>query len=480
MWGLLAMSKFNYDLIVIGGGSGGLTVAAGAASLGAKVALIEKEKQPGGDCLHYGCVPSKTLIEEANKYKQAATMGLELDNKQHFKSVQQRIKEVIATIQHHDDADRFRNMGVDVFQGYGFFLSKNKVSINAGESIITGKRIVLATGSRPFIPNIPGLKESGYHTNKSIFDIQELPDRLLVLGGGPIGMELAQAFSNLGSKVTVLQKSEHILVKEDADIIDFAENLLPHEFQIYKKASLLDVFIKEGTRIATVQVGEEKIILETDAILVATGRVPNSDTLGLDQIGVNTDNRGYIEVNEQLQTSIPSIYAVGDVNGSYPFTHVAGMEGKLVVQNAVLGLRRKIDYSKVPWITYTSPEIFHLGLTEQEAVDQGLSYKIYKVELGDVDRFVAANSTKGFVKIITDKKGRILGAHAIGKGAGDWMQEVGAAVQFGKRIGDLSMVVHPYPNHAAAVQRTADLYWREKLFEGKLPKLMKTYIKWLR
>ncbi len=474
------MGKFDYDLIVIGGGSGGLTVAAGAASLGAKVALIEKEAQPGGDCLHFGCVPSKTLIEEANKLHQAVSLGYRPDYAQHYKRVQQRVKDVIGTIQHHDDADRFRKMGVDVFQGIGSFISKNEISINNGKKVISGKRVVLATGSRPFIPNIPGLKESGYLTNKTIFDIEELPASLLVIGAGPIGIELAQAFSRLGSTITVLQKSENILMKEDKDIIHVAEKRLSEELQIHKEAQLLEVTIKEGIKIATVQVGEEKWTIQTDAILLAAGRVPNTDHLALDRIGIETDEKGYIKVNQQLQTSIPTVYAVGDVNGSYPFTHVAGMEGKLAVQNAVLGLRRKVNYSHIPWVTYSSPEIFHMGLTEQEAIKNGIRYKIYKVELSEVDRFVTANSTTGFVKMVTDKKGTILGAHAIGKGAGDWMQEVVAAVQFGKRIGDLSMVVHPYPNHAAAVQRTADLYWREKLFEGKIPKLMKKYINWFR
>ena len=220
--------------------------------------------------------------------------------------------------------------------------------------------------------------------------------------------------------------------------------------------------------------------MEVDEILVATGRTPNSDKLQLDKANVQTDERGHIKVNARLQTNIPHIYAVGDVNGTLPFTHVAGMEGKLVVQNALIGLRRKIDYSNVPWVTYTSPEVFHLGLTEAEAKEQKVDYDVYKVDLTEVDRFVTDHQTTGFVKIITDKKGRIIGAHAVGIHAGDWMQEVVCSKQFKKKLGSISNVIHPYPTHSAAVQRTADAYWRKKLFEGFLPKLVERYIRWFR
>lgn len=474
----------KYDLIVIGGGAGGLTVAAGAASLGAKVALIEKEEQPGGDCLHFGCVPSKALIEIANRINSARYLGefgVSISEDIQMEAVMKKVKEAIDHIQVHDDADRFRKLGVDVYIGIGAFHSKNEVIINNGE-IIFGKRIVISTGSRPFIPPIPGLKENGFITNETVFSLSTLPKRLLVLGGGPIGIEMAQAMAKLGSEVTVVERSDGVLVKEDGEVQQLMKDVLSKEMKLIYNATVSSIETGPSGKVAhlTVEPGEQEISIEVDEILVATGRTPNSDKLQLNNANVVTDDRGHIKVNARLQTNIPHIYAVGDVNGTLPFTHVAGMEGKLVVQNALIGLRRKIDYSNVPWVTYTSPEVFHLGLTEEEAKDKKLDYNTYKVDLSEVDRFVTDHQTTGFVKIITDKKGYIIGGHAVGNHAGDWMQEVVFSKQFNKKIGSISNVIHPYPNHSAAVQRTADAFWRKKLFEGFLPKLMEKYIRWFR
>ncbi|MEA3319690.1 MAG: mercuric reductase [Bacillota bacterium] len=474
----------KYDLIVIGGGAGGLTVAAGAASLGGKVALIEKEEQPGGDCLHFGCVPSKALIEIANRIKNSRSLkefGVHVSENIHMEAVMKKVKEAIDHIQVHDDADRFRKLGVDVYIGMGSFHSKNQVIVNDSE-IIFGKRIVISTGSRPFVPPIPGLKENGYITNETIFSLTKLPRRLLVLGGGPIGIEMAQAMARLGSDVTVVERSEGILVKEDEEVQHLMKDVLSKEMKLLFKTTVKSIEDGQNGKVVhlTMEPDEKEISLEVDEILVATGRTPNSDKLQLNNANVQTDDRGHIKVNERLQTNIPHIYAIGDVNGTLPFTHVAGMEGKQVVQNALLGLRRKIDYSNVPWVTYTSPEVFHLGLTEEEAKEKKLDYDAYKVDLSEVDRFVTDHQTTGFVKIMTDKKGYIIGAHAVGNHAGDWMQEVVFSKQFKKKIGSISNVIHPYPNHSAAVQRTADAFWRKKLFDGFLPKVMEKYIRWFR
>lgn len=473
----------KYDLIVLGGGAGGLTVAAGASSLGAKVALVEKNEQPGGDCLHFGCIPSKALIEIANTVssaKKAEKFGIHSEGIVDMKQVNAQVHQSIAQIQVHDDADRFRDLGVDVYIGQGAFASKNEIVINENERIF-GKRIVISTGSRPLIPPIEGLKENGFITNESVFDMENLPNRIVFIGGGPIGVELAQAFSRLGSEVTIVEQASSIFSQEDHDIRETVQNELEKELTFVFDASVSKVSANKNEKVVTIKKGDDSLEeLVVDEIFLATGRIPNSDKIDLEKAGIEKTKRGHISVNNKLQTNIPSIYAIGDVNGTLPFTHIAGMEGKIVVQNAVLGLRRKVDYSNAPWVIYTNPEVFHLGDTEEQLKEKNVEYDMFNVSLADVDRFVADHKTEGVVKILTNKRGYILGAHAVGKGAGDFMQEVIFAKQFKRKIGDLSQVIHPYPNHAAAVQRTADLYWRKKLFEGSLPKVIKKYIKWFR
>jgi pyruvate/2-oxoglutarate dehydrogenase complex dihydrolipoamide dehydrogenase (E3) component len=474
----------RYDLIVLGGGAGGLTVAAGAASMGAKVALIEKQEQPGGDCLHYGCVPSKALITAAKNVHHARLaareFGFTLDGEPDFLQAMKRVKAAVSDIQKHDDADRFRDMGVDVFHGFGSFKDDHHVEISGGEMLF-GKRIVISTGSSPVIPPIEGLREAGFLTNETVFDLQDKPDRLLVIGAGPIGLELAQSFARFGTQVTVADFAPGLFGREDEEIVSSIQSVLEKELTLLLKTKVQKVErLESGEKLVTVIQGSEEQKIIADYILVATGRRPNTDRIGLEHTGVHTDN-GYILVKETLQTTVPHIFAVGDVLRDFPFTHAAGMEGKVVVANAVFGLRKKINYDHVPWVTYTDPEVFHLGLTEKEARGKyGEDIQVYKVTLDDVDRFVTDRETNGMVKVITDKKGVILGAHAVGKDAGDWMQEIVFAKQHAHKIGDISHVIHPYPTHGAAVQRAADQFWRHKLFAGVLPKLLKRYIQWFR
>ncbi|MGD6793852.1 dihydrolipoyl dehydrogenase family protein [Metabacillus indicus] len=473
----------RYDVIVLGGGAGGLTVASGASSLGAKVALVEKEPKLGGDCLHVGCVPSKAFIQAAKEVytanKNAEALGLMVSGQVNLKQVNQRVKEAIDTIQKHDSDERFLEMGVDVYKGLGQFTSKHTVLVNGEE--IYGKRIVISTGSRPFVPPIEGLSEAGYWTNETIFNQESLPKELLVIGGGPIGLELSQSMSRLGSNVTVVEKSEHLLATEDQSVQKASLNFLEEELNIYVDAEVVKVELTSNNKkMVTISSNKKRLQIEVDEILMAVGRRPNSDQLQLEASGVIKDKRGYIPTNEKLQTNVSHIYAIGDINGEFPFTHVAGEEGKVVVQNAILGLPKKMNYEQIPWIIYTDPEIFHIGLTEKEAKDNGIDVLIYEVPLNEVDRFIADHESKGLVKIITEKSGKIIGAHAVGKGAGDWMQTVILAMKNGNKIGDLSQMIFPYPNHAAALQRTADVYWREKLFSGVIPKITKKYIAWFR
>lgn len=481
----------SYDLIVIGGGAGGLTAAAGAASMGANVALIEKEEQPGGDCLHYGCIPSKALIESAKMVytakKAAEEFGFFINGKADLSVAKKRVMSAIAEIQKHDDADRFREMGVDVYHGYGRFKDAHHVQIDSGkerkgtEEVIRGKRIVIATGSSPRIPPIEGIETVTYLTNETIFELDEAPNRLVVIGAGPIGLELAQSLARFGSKVTVIEFASDIFVKEDPELVPYVKKALEKEISF--KFNMRVEKVEEnsaGEKVVTIDSIEGTETIVSDAILIAAGRKPNIDNLGLELIVVNVE-RGNIVVSETLQTSVPHIYAVGDVTGAFPFTHAAGLEGKTVIANAVFGLKKKVNYDHVPWVTYTDPEVFHLGLTETEAKEKfGNRIQVYRVTSDDVDRFVADRELNGFLKVVTDKNGKILGAHAVGKGAGDWMQEIVLAKQKGIKIGDISNVIHPYPTHGAILQRAADQYWRKKLFQGWIPKLSKKYIQWFR
>ncbi|MTH54473.1 FAD-dependent oxidoreductase [Bacillus mangrovi] len=469
----------KYDLIVIGGGSGGLTAAAGAASFGAKVALIDRKETFGGDCLHYGCVPSKALIHQANRYytanQEASRQGVALTVP--FERIKEAVQTAIETIQHHDSDERFQTLGVDVFHGAAEFTGRRKVKVNG--QVLKGKRIVIATGSRALQPDIEGLKEAGFQTNETIFTMPRFPKRLAVIGGGPIGVEMGQAFARMGSSVTIIDRSEKILSREDDEIRDFMTDTLSKELEIRSNTEVSKVVLNNGKKILYVKRNGKEEELEADEILLAMGRVPNTEGLNTDKAGVELDEKGHILVNGYLQTSQKHIFAIGDVTGKFLFTHSAGQEGKTVVQNAIFGVKSAISYENMPWNVYTKPEVFHLGMTEEEAREKHETVTVYRKKLDEVDRFITEEET-GVIKLIMDKKGKILGAHAAGEGAGDWMQTVVYAKTNGQKLRSLSGMVYPYPNKAAAIQAAADLYWREKLFDSGLKKVASNYIKWFR
>ncbi|TCP29934.1 pyruvate/2-oxoglutarate dehydrogenase complex dihydrolipoamide dehydrogenase (E3) component [Scopulibacillus darangshiensis] len=474
----------TYDLIVLGGGAGGLTVAAGAAGLGANVALVEKNAHLGGDCLHYGCVPSKVFIASAKKVyeaqKSTERFGLTLTGEPDIAEAMDRVKAAIAEIQEEDSDERFKDLGVDLYKGKGRFINEHQIQVGYG-NVIEGKRLVVATGSRPSVPPIDGIKDIWYLTNETVFDVKETPKRLVVVGGGPMGLELAQSFARFGAEVTVLETNSTIFGKEDEDVIPVIKKSLEQELTFQFEAVAKKVREEDGTKVVTYEQHGKEIDIVADEILMATGRKPNTDEMCLDKSGVNVDDRGNIKVNEYLQSSQAHIFAIGDTNGQYPFTHAAGMEGKLVVRNALFGFKGKVSYENVPWVTYTDPEVFHLGLTEKEAKAKfGMNIKVFKVHTDKVDRFIADRDEVGFAKVVTDSKGHILGAHAIGTNAGDWMQEIIFAKAQDHKIGDISNVIHPYPTHGEILQQSADLYWREKLFDGVLPKMAEKYIQWFR
>ena len=469
-----------YHIVILGGGAAGLTVAAGAASLGARVALVERAPHLGGDCLHYGCVPSKSLIAAAKKLhtmKMAARQfGVNCAGDGNFMAAFDHVREVIEKLQQHDSLVRFQQLGVDIFQCKGRIHSPRVVETDTGH-LLRGKSVVIATGSSPVIPSIQGLNSVNYLTNESIFSITSLPKRLAILGGGPIGVEMAQAFARFGTQVTLLETRDQLLPHEDRDIVRDVESVLARELVIMKQAQVTEISKSpDGAKSLKLLIGGEPRTLIVDEVLVAVGRKPNTENLGLEQLGMKM-NGAYVSVDTRLRTSVPHHYAIGDVVEPYPFTHVAAMEAKVVIANALFGLPRKVNYDHVPWVVYTDPEIYHLGYTEQQARNRyGDRVKVYEVALSDVDRFVMGGEGSGRVKVITDHRGKIIGAHAAGQHAGDWMQMVGYAKMLGKPLSHLSLQIYPYPVRAMAVQQVADLVWREKLFSGMIQRLIRGYI----
>ncbi|MFG6149594.1 dihydrolipoyl dehydrogenase family protein [Halobacillus sp. B23F22_1] len=472
--------NYDFQLAVIGGGSGGLTVAAGAASFGASVALIERKSELGGDCLHYGCMPSKALIQAAAEVQETAA-HTELSYEQYnqmFDKAMARVREAVQDVQVHDSKQRFIDLGIDIYEADAQF--EDDHTLKVGEEVITARRIVIATGSSPAIPPISGLEDVPYLTNETIFSLEERPSSLIVIGGGVIGVELAQAMADLGVSVTILESSERILSKEDKEIALLAHEALAHKLTIITHSQVERV--ESSTQGVTVYFDKQggRASVQASHLLVAAGRKANVEKLRVTQAGIETKDEA-IQVDQRLRTNKSHIYAVGDCNGSMPFTHVAGMEGKIAVSNAVFGLSRKVSYENVPWVVYTTPEIYHLGLTEEEAFTMhGDKLLTFKTKLKDADRFMAERNTSGLIKVITTDKGKIIGAHALGPGAGEWMQEVGTLQALNKKFQTLSTIIHPYPARNNALTQTADLYWREKLFNSRWNRLIQWYVRTFR
>ncbi len=470
-------------MIVIGGGAGGLVVAVGAANLGASVALIEKDRL-GGDCLWTGCVPTKSLVSSAklvhHMHKAASLFHTQIQGEPDFQVVLNQSKQAIDTIQEHDDEQRFIDLGIQVFKGAAQFVDDHVVKVE-NESL-HGKKIVIATGSRPSIPPIKGLDQVPFLTNDIIFDLEEKPNTLGIIGGGVIGIEFAQIFQRLGTKVTIFERSNALLPFEDEDIRDvLVQNLQAEGVNIIYNASIEEITSNENKKVVHYSQENETHSTSCDQLLIATGRTANTESLQCDAAGIKMESNGFIPVNSALQSNKKHIYAIGDVNGVPSFTHKAAYEGKKVVSSAVLGIRQKATYDHLPWVIYTDPELFHLGYTEKEAKQKiGHTIKVYTLPLSQSDRFIIDQETTGMIKIITDKKGYIVGAHAVGSGAGDIMQEVVFAKQYKHKIGSISQVIHPYPARSMAVQQTADLYWRETLFTGPIVKWVRRYVRWFR
>ncbi|MBW4520922.1 MAG: mercuric reductase [Scytolyngbya sp. HA4215-MV1] len=462
-----------YDLVVIGAGTAGLVVAAGAAGLGIglKVALIEKHLM-GGDCLNVGCVPSKCVIRSSRvvaDMRDAAQFGIhppqeiEID----FPAVMARMRRLRAGISHHDSAERFQKIGVDVFLGSGQFTSNDTIAV-AG-STLRFKKAVIATGARASRPNTPGLAEAGFLTNETVFSLTDRPRRLAVIGGGPIGCELAQSFHRLGCEVVLIHKNSHILDREDADAAEIVQQAFLREgIQLLLDSQLERVEkTPEGKVIHFSSQGKPDSIT-VDEILVGAGRSPNVEGLGLETVGVQYDKHKGVSVNDYLQTSNPKIYAAGDICMNWKFTHAADAAARIVIKNTLFspfGLgRSKLSSLVMPWATYTAPEIAHVGLYEPEAQAKGIAVNTIKIPFSSVDRAIADGEEEGFVKILHRQgSDEILGATIVAHHAGEMISEITTAIVHKIGLSKLSSVIHPYPTQAEAIKKAADAYRRTLL-----------------
>lgn len=473
------MAGYDYDIGILGGGAAGLTVAAGSAQLGAKTLLIEKEKKLGGDCLHYGCVPSKTLIRSAGVYhlmKNAEKFGLpkvEIPPVD-YKRVRERIKSVINTIQEHDSEERFCKLGAKVHFGHALFTDDHTVTSEGKR--FTAKTWIIATGSSPMIPPVEGLQKTPFITNKEVFTLDRLPETMIILGGGPIGIEMAQAFARLGSKVTVIDMAEQILNKEDKDMADLVKEVLQKEgVTFHLKSSVVAVKDLGKEREVSVKKESSEIIkLKADTLFVALGRSPNVKDMGLDSLDIKYGRTG-IEVDRKLRTGLKHIYAAGDVNGGFQFTHAAGYEGGVVISNAIFHLPRKVDYTHIPWCTYTEPELASIGMNEKMVKKKGYKYKVWTEEFKGNDRSLAEGEENGRIKMILSEKEKPLGVQIAGPHAGELIGEWVALMNGKVKLSTLAGAIHPYPTLTEINKRVTGAFFSEKIFSEKIKKGLKFF-----
>ncbi|EFH88732.1 dihydrolipoyl dehydrogenase family protein [Ktedonobacter racemifer] len=449
------MPRTHYDLAIIGGGSAGLTAAHLAQSLGANVLLIDKESL-GGDCLHYGCVPSKSLIHVARvvqQARQAAQFGsMATYQRVDMAKISASIQGVIQRV---SDAEKTYTEGVTVAFGHASFTSSTTLLLN-NEEEITSRRILIATGSHPAVPQIEGLQTTGYLTNEDVFDLTALPESLVIAGGGPIGVELAQALGRLGTKITLIQGPERLLPREDPEVSETIAGILKSEdIDIITNARVVKAHHNGTKKVVTARQGMQMLQFEADELLLALGRQPNiEEHLNLEAAGVQYNEKGIL-VDEHLQTSVPNIFALGDVIGGYLFTHVASYHAGIAVRNALVPLaKKKVDYRVVPWCTFTEPEVARVGLLPVEAERQHKHVRIMKFPWSKIDRAQTANETAGFIKLVlAGNKEQIVGAHLVGAGAGELLGEIALAMQHRLTIKDIFNTIHPYPTMSTGLQQ---------------------------
>lgn len=472
----------RYNLVVVGAGTAGLVAAVGAAGLGAKVALVEKHLM-GGDCLNVGCVPSKAIIRAARavaSVREAGRFGVDVPPgaTADFGKLMERMRRLRADISPHDSAQRFTDLGVDVFLGAGRFTGPDTVEVG-GQSLRFAKAVI-ATGARAAVPPIPGLEDVPHLTNETLFSLTELPKRLGVIGAGPIGCEMAQSFARFGSEVFLVEAEHGLLPREDRDASAIVRASMERDgVRFLGGGKDLRVHRSAGGIRLRVESAGRGYDVEVDQLLVAVGRAPNVEGLGLEAVGVEFDRKG-VKVDERLQTTNPRIYACGDICSSYQFTHAADFMARIVIQNALFLGRAKAGSLIIPWATYTSPEIAHVGLYESEAKARGIEVDTFTQELGKVDRAILDGETDGFVRVHVRKgTDEILGATVVATHAGDLIGELTLAMKGGLGLKTIGATIHPYPTQAEAIRRTGDLYNRTRLTPF-VKGLMRRWLAWMR
>jgi mercury(II) reductase len=472
----------RYNLVVVGAGTAGLVAAAGAAGLGARVALVERGLM-GGDCLNFGCVPSKALIRAARasaEVNRAAGCGLAAQPaRAEFGVVMGRMRRLRAELSRNDSAARFRQLGVDVFLGEARFIGADEVEV--GKARLRFARALVATGARAAAPPIPGLAEAGFLTNETVFSLTEMPRRLAVIGAGPIGCELAQAFRRFGAEVWMLEALDQILPREDRDAAATVERVLVGEgIEVLTGCKVTGVVRGAASRSVCFEYRGAAREIEVDEILVTAGRAPNVEGLGLERAGVEYDRKLGIRVDDYLRTTNPRIYAAGDVCSALQFTHLADAHARIVLRNALFFGRARASRLVVPWCTYTDPEIAHVGLSEADAASRGVAIRTFKHEMGAVDRAVLDGETEGFVKVhVAEGSDRIVGATLVARHAGEMIGELTMAIQARIGLGTIAEMIHPYPTQAEAIKKIADAYNRSRLTAPR-KRLLARYFAWRR
>ncbi len=476
--------SFDTNLIVIGGGSAGLVTAYIAAAVKAKVTLIEKHKM-GGDCLNTGCVPSKAIIRSAkflSHISRSQEFGIKnADAEFDFADVMERVQSVIKKIEPHDSIERFTNLGVDVIEGEAKIVSPYAIEVN--DEIITARNIVIATGARPFIPPIEGLDKVKYYTSDNLWELRDKPRKMVVLGGGPIGAELTQSFNRLGIDVTQLEMADRIMGREDPEVSELVKEKFKEEGVKVLVSHKAKKIIEQNEQFILIAEHDNKDVeIPFDTLLVAVGRVANTSGFGLQELGVRLTVKGTIEVDEFLQTSVPGIYACGDVAGPYQFTHTAAHQAWYSSVNSLFGIvkRFKVDYSIIPWATFTEPEVARVGLNELEAKEQNIAYEVTKYGIDDLDRAIADSEAHGFIKVLTvPGKDKILGVTIVGEHAGDLIAEYVLAMKHGLGLNKILGTIHIYPTLAESNKFVAG-EWKKAHTPVKLLQWVEKFHGWRR